>query len=431
MNADEKLKLALDAHKAKNYADAEAMYTEILTETPNHPDALHFLGLLFHQQGEPENGAALIEKSLSINPNHPSALNNLGNIYRQLGDNKDALRAYWAAVQANPAHTDSWNNMGVVYRNLNDPTAAEKVLKIASAFGPLDHRAKHTLVMVQLDLRNFEAAETLSRELIRDDNYKGNIAILFASALDYLGKPEEALRILLEWQKKDPSNPIIEHQVKAQRGDPSSGASEVYIRQTFDDFAESFEGVLQGLEYNAPALLAETVFAQFGDRRIPRAVDLGCGTGLLGRLMKPRVDHLTGVDLSPNMLLRARSKDVYDELVEAEIGAFLRSGDAASLDLVTAAEVLNYSGDLNPVFDAIARSLKPGGIFIATYEILEDEADTEYRLTPTGRYIHNPDYVLETGGKAGFVHRDTTRIPLRKHFNDMVDGLVITFSRAD
>lgn len=429
LNVEEHLKQALAAHQEKNYEKARELYSDILIDNPENPDALHFMGLLLYQHGQPEDGGALIEKSLSINPNQPSAMNNLGNIYRHLGDDDAAMQGYWSAVQTDPAHVDSWSNMAVVYRNRNQPTMAEKVLTIASSFGPLDHRARHQLVLTYLDLREYGKAEDLARELIRDERYKGNIAILYANALDFLGRKEEALRVLLEWQKREPDNPVALHQVNAQRGVPSSGASENYVRAIFDDFAESFEGVLKGLEYDAPAFLAKSVNAHFGETRIPRAVDLGCGTGLLGDLLKPSVDHLTGVDLSPKMLLRARHKDVYDALAEAEIGTFLQAGDAESYDLVTAAEVLNYIGDLEPVYSAIAYALKPGGTFIGTYEILEDDSDLDHKLTFTGRYAHRETYVRAMGDQAGLIHVETTRIPLRKEFSYMVEGLVVTFAK--
>lgn len=430
MTIDELLQLAIKNQQKGNLDDAAKLYGVILTHVPDHADALHYLGMLVHQKGESENGAGLIEKSLAINPDQPDALNNLGNIYRLLGHDDDAMRAYWGAVQVDPAHYNAWGNMAVVYRTRNDPKSAAKVLQIALTFNPNDHAAMHYQVLVYLDLRNFEVAEKIALTLIRDDHYKGNVPALYANALDYLGKPEEALRVLLEWQKKNPDDPVVEHHVNAQRGDNPAAASETYVRKTFDEFAESFEGVLKGLGYDAPEVLAQAVADQFKARRIARAVDLGCGTGLLGPLIKPNVDHLTGVDLSPNMLIRAKAKQVYDEIAEKELTSFLNEQQADAFDLVTAAEVLNYIGDLEPVFAAISRSLKSGGAFIGTFEILEDDDSTGYRLTPTGRYEHREDYVLSLAEQSGLHHVETKRIPLRKHFNDIVEGLVITFSAS-
>ena len=100
-------------------------------------------------------------------------------------------------------------------------------------------------------------------------------------------------------------------------------------------------------------------------------------------------------------------------------------------DLVTAAEVLNYIGDLGPVFVAISRSLKPGATFIGTFEILDGEESTGYRLSQTGRYEHRQDYIMSLAQKSGLHHVETKRIALRKHLDTMVEGLVITFSRPE
>jgi len=166
-------------------------------------------------------------------------------------------------------------------------------------------------------------------------------------------------------------------------------------------------------------------------KRIARAVDLGCGTGLLGPLIKPGIEHLTGVDLSPKMLEQAKAKQVYDEIVEGDLTGFLTSRQAEAFDLVTAAEVLNYIGDLGPVFVAISRSLKPGATFIGTFEILDGDAGTGYRLSQTGRYEHRQDYIMSLADKSGLHHVETKRIALRKHLDTMVEGLVITFSRPE
>ena len=57
------------------------------------------------------------------------------------------------------------------------------------------------------------------------------------------------------------------------------------------------------LGYQTPTHLR----ALYGDQPIQRMLDLGCGTGLSGQAFADIATHITGVDLSPNMLARARS----------------------------------------------------------------------------------------------------------------------------
>ena len=59
------------------------------------------------------------------------------------------------------------------------------------------------------------------------------------------------------------------------------------------------------------------------------ALDAGCGTGLVGEWLAPRVTGLDGIDLSPDMLIQARAKDIYESLAEGDV--LLVEADQSSL----------------------------------------------------------------------------------------------------
>ena len=105
----------------------------------------------------------------------------------------------------------------------------------------------------------------------------------------------------------------------------------------------------------------------------------------------------TGVDLSPAMLALAEGHGVYDELQQAEIVRFLQE-TAERFDLIVAADVLNYFGDLSPVFTGIACALRPGGHCAVTLEVGEGP---NYRLRGMRRYQHAGEYVQRTAATAG------------------------------
>ena len=85
-------------------------------------------------------------------------------------------------------------------------------------------------------------------------------------------------------------------------------------------------------------------------------LDGGCGTGLAGPMLRPYARQLTGVDLSPAMLDRARKTGIYDTLVESELGSFL-AAHAESFDVCVFVDVLIYFGDLRAILASAARSL--------------------------------------------------------------------------
>src|SRR4029077_10060116 len=128
----------------------------------------------------------------------------------------------------------------------------------------------------------------------------------------------------------------------------------------FDDYADRFDTHLVGiLRYRAPHAILAALQDVCADRppRFAHALDLGCGTGLMGEAIRPFAERLDGVDLSPLMLAKARAKLVYDRLAEAEIVAFVRGSPDRAFDLVLAADVLVYVADLAPVFSEVARTL--------------------------------------------------------------------------
>jgi len=94
-----------------------------------------------------------------------------------------------------------------------------------------------------------------------------------------------------------------------------------------------------------------------------RAADLGCGTGRTGAWLRSRgVQQVDGIDLTPEMLERAKARDVYNQLAVADLSASgLESGAYA---LVTTSLVDEHLGDLRPLYRESARLIKAGGAHV-------------------------------------------------------------------
>ena len=131
-------------------------------------------------------------------------------------------------------------------------------------------------------------------------------------------------------------------------------------------------------------------------------LDLGCGTGLAGMALQGRAGHLVGVDLSPRMLELAQAKGCYHALHEAEITAWLQAAPADAFDLVIAADVFIYIGDLDMVFAEVNRVLRAGGQFAFSTELCDGGS---YRLQETARYAQSPAYVDDLARRHGLAVR--------------------------
>ena len=146
-------------------------------------------------------------------------------------------------------------------------------------------------------------------------------------ALYRAGRVEQTITAYQEWLQADPGNSVAQHMLAACTGQAApSRASDHYVRDTFDAFAGSFDQVLDQLGYRAPGLIGELLEHILPPADASLAVaDAGCGTGLCADFLRPRAKRLVGVDLSSGMLARARARNKYDHLVEAELSAWLTS----------------------------------------------------------------------------------------------------------
>jgi SAM-dependent methyltransferase len=94
-----------------------------------------------------------------------------------------------------------------------------------------------------------------------------------------------------------------------------------------------------------------------------RAADLGCGTGRTGAWLRDRgVPSIDGVDLTPEMLAVARSRDVYDCLVEADVSSTGLAPQA--YDLLTTSLVDEHLADLQPLYAEAWRLAAPGATYV-------------------------------------------------------------------
>ena len=138
------------------------------------------------------------------------------------------------------------------------------------------------------------------------------------------------------------------------------------------------------------------------------AVDLGCGTGLSGLEFLKITVRLSGVDLSPLMVDKARQKNIYDELHVLDIRKFLME-TRELYDLFIAIDVFVYLGDLRDIFHAVRKRALSGAIFLFSTESCEDG---RYSLQETGSYAHNRHYIgaLAKGNNFELVRCEETRI---------------------
>jgi predicted TPR repeat methyltransferase len=98
----------------------------------------------------------------------------------------------------------------------------------------------------------------------------------------------------------------------------------------------------------------------------------------------------------------------------------------ASYDLILAADVLIYFGDLAPFFAAVSQLLRPEGLFAFS---IEHHPHPGYTLRPSGRYAHALDYVGEQAARAGLEQLSAADAVLRLEHGQPVDGHIVVLRK--
>jgi len=422
----EAMAIAIQCQKNDQLDEAEALLRKVLEVVPDSADALHFSGVLAHQQGRSQDALGLIARSLAVEPNQADWHSNLGVVLQSVGRLSEAVDAYRRAIGLNPQHANAHNNLGVLLRAQGHLEDAEHEYRESIALNPKQPDAHHNLaVLLSATHRTKEAVTCYCRALTLKPEYP-EARRLLALAYCVLGEPDKAVLVCEEWLRHEPDDPIALHTLAACSGqDVPERASDAYVQKVFDSFAASFEAKLAMLHYQAPALVAAALedCGLRQDRQLD-ILDAGCGTGLCGPLMAPFAQRLIGVDLSAGMLEHARDKKVYDELVHSELTVYLeRCGE--SFDVIVSADTLVYFGDLEPIITAAARALRPGGLFVFTVEeATGEDVPGPYRIRPHGRFNHRADYVEGCLLDAGLTP-SIGRSQLRLESGLPVDGLVV------
>jgi predicted TPR repeat methyltransferase len=411
---DDAMLLATNLHSSGHHADAFAVYTRVLAQVPNHPDALHFLGILAHHQGCDEDAVRLMKRSIALVPDHAGFRSNLGNLLLDNQRFEDAEQEYRAALAVDADRPDTLHNYGVLCKALGRYPEAERCLLRAIELTPDFIAARNALAGLYFKQGRTDEAFAQACESLAHEPKNAFTRELLGNAKCRSGHPEEAAAIYREWLAEEPDNPKALHYLAACTGqDVPERASDAYVQCVFDHFANSFDARLAMLEYRAPTLVGEAVAACAGAPAADLAVlDAGCGTGLCAPLLKPFARTLTGVDLSNGMLGKARGRNLYDDLQHAELCAYLQQ-HPGGYDLIVSADTLVYFGALDETMAAATRALRPGGWLCFTVEALGEDAPGDYRLQHHGRYAHSKVYLAALAQRSGLAVRRLEPVVLR------------------
>lgn len=167
------------------------------------------------------------------------------------------------------------------------------------------------------------------------------------------------------------------------------------LTERYDTWAEEYDLDLIGdRDYLSPEKIADFVL-----KYVPRSakiLDAGAGTGLAGQMLYQQGYHnLVAIDMSPEMLNKARQKNVYSELYQQVLGEPL-DFPANSFDAIVCVGVFTYNHAPSHAFDELIRITKPEGYIVFTMrpEFYESSQDFQAKMAE-----------LESSGQWQFIER--------------------------
>lgn len=333
----------------------------------------------------------------------------LGMTHQEIGNFQKAVNAYDYAHQLDEYHWASLANAGSVLQDhLHDLSSAIVVYNKAYEIltqtekEPTDPPENPKYILSQLQYRVGLAityAEKHKCTMQDNPDVEVSCSEMAASAFNMA-------------VQMDPDNEPAKHMLASITADATmKRASNTYVTQLFDLYAENFEhSLVNELGYDGYQRLRYGFDRAFGGQ-VPMfdlVIDAGCGTGLVGEQFRNISQHLVGVDLSESILEEAKKSrpDLYDETRVGDVMEIFI--EMKPVSLIIAGDSYIYFGDLEPLFESMAEGLADGGVAAFTLENASEEdeislndanPDWRWQLTASGRFAHRRAYVQEMGSR--------------------------------
>jgi predicted TPR repeat methyltransferase len=347
------------------------------------------------EAGRINDAAAFARDVLRADPAHAGALHLVGRMALQTGDAEIALGSLERARAAAPNTPDILVSLGEALVAAGRPTDALPHLLAAIRLAPRSAPAFAMLADAQLESGDRQAALRTYRKVLTLD-----------------GKSQ-----------------LAAHMVAALESESAHGAPG-YVSGLFDAYAPTFEQHVTGaLSYDIPKRIAASL-SRNSWASLASALDLGCGTGLVGAELSDRVDSIDGIDIAPAMVESARAKGLYRHLATGDYLQLL-DGDSAfagPYDLITAADVFIYVGGLEGTFVVIRKHLQPQGLFAFSVEEHEGEG---VAVQASGRFAHARAYVEALAERSGFAVVEAEAAPIRKERHRQIMGRLFLLRASD
>lgn len=420
------------------YQDALNHYVKATHAAPDFSAAHFNLGLLLLRNNELEAAKTQFHNVLSLNPQALEAQFYLGILHLESNALDEAEQAFQQVLEHDSEHVQTLVNLGVIALKRESNQLAIDYFSKALALDNEEHDARNNLAATFMHHDRFENALMHYDVLLKQE--PNNIEYLYNSgvaqmALGHLNEATlcfdqvlaieanhspslnnlAAIYLKLDMRETsrdylqraltvDPEDKISSHMLNAINGVTTAETTPGYAQNLFNNYALYYDQHMSGqLKYSLPTHIGKIIH-QLPLLSSTKTLDLGCGTGLTGVVLRESSKHLTGIDIAEKMLAHANEKGIYDVLVQDELLSFLQH-HKEHYDLIVAADVLPYFADLALLISLISQHLNANQYFIFSTEINET---TPWKLETSARFSHQPDYIKQVlnDNSLGLIQRE-------------------------
>lgn len=395
--------------KLNRLDEAIAQYKQALAIEPPYAGAHHALGNALRKTGQLDDAISHYEKALVATPNYFDAQLNLAHALQEKGRLDDAIKQYKRAIVIKPDRSDAFLGLGNAMKSQKRFIEAieqyDRAITVKPGYAEAHlNRGSALLEVGRMD----EAASSAEAAAMFLD--QGSPSLCFSIGLLFArsGRKEHAMPHLRRYLELDPDDARGARLILAGVGvEPMpQQASEANLLRIYDRRAKHWGG--KSTTYRGHELVARAIADLCPSKISLDILDAGCGTGLVGILVRSFARRLDGVDLSSAMLQRAEETKAYSSLHHGDLVEFFRT-NPASYDVIVSAATLIHFGDLKPVFAGAATAIRGDGLLVFTlFPNGESAENNEVAVAPLGGlgeggcYLHGRGHVANSARETGF-----------------------------
>ena len=196
-------------HQSRRLSEAQALYEQVLRARPGHPGAMHLMGVLDIQRGNPAAAVEKIGAAIAANPGAAPFHGNLATALQALGRLDEAQKHYEQAVRLDRGYADAHNNLGALHEKrerwreaaasyraalaarADFPEAHNNLGQLLRRSGALDDAARHLTEALRLRPDYGDAHRGYGMVLARQNKHEEAIAS-FRRAIELEPRDAEA-----------------------------------------------------------------------------------------------------------------------------------------------------------------------------------------------------------------------------------------------